>query len=158
MQRRVIELTNILSECNMKDLQIFYPFLVEHIFGINPSYGNGWNLSRISRRHDLGDFDALFKFFHPFGFFFELIYKLLGDVYLKYEYPLTFLPSRLRQVILEGSVPQFYLDKLQIDPNLREPTGLLLSILLIALFNCILNSFFFSFKSKFFLNQSNRCI
>ncbi|KAK6638019.1 hypothetical protein RUM44_008443 [Polyplax serrata] len=134
MQRRIVELTNILGECNTKDLQVFFPFLVEHIFGVNPSYGPGWNLLRTSRRHDVGDFEALYKFLHPFGMFFEIIYKLLGDVYLKYEYPLTFLPSKLRQAILEGSVPQFYLDKLQIDPHLREPVGLLLSILLLTIY------------------------
>lgn len=128
MQRRVVELTNILLECNIKDLQIFFPYLVEHIFGINPPYGGGWNLLKTFRRQNPSDFEALFKFLHPFGPFFDIIYKLLIDVYLKFEYPLTLLPSKLKHVILEGSVSQFYIDKLHIDPNLREPTGLLLSM------------------------------
>lgn len=130
MQRRVAELTVILSECSMKDLQMLFPLMVEHIFGINPSLGTGWNLLRISRHYSNSDFDAIYRFLHPSGIFFEIIYKLLGDVYLKYEYPITFLPPRLKQMILDGSVPSFYMDKLQIDPNLRVPTGLILSILL----------------------------
>lgn len=110
MQRRVTELTIILSECSLKDLQIFFPFLVEHIFGVNPSYGNGWGLLRISRKNDTGDFEALYRFLHPFGPFFDIVYRLLSDVYLKYEYSISFLPTKL-------------------DPSLREPTALLLSIL-----------------------------
>lgn len=130
MQRRVSELTVILSQCSMKDLQLLFPVLVEHIFGVNPSFGVGWNLLKTSRYYNGGDFDAIFRFLHPVGPFFDVVYKLLGDVYLKYEYPMTFLPTRLKQMILDGSVPAFYMDKLQIDPNLRAPTGLVLSILL----------------------------
>lgn len=130
MQKRVNELTYILQECSMKDVQIIFPFLVEHIFGVNPSFGNGWNLLVTSRTSNSGDFDALYTFLHPFGTLFEIIYKLLGDVYSKYEYPITLLPQRLRQMILNGSVPQFFVDKIQIDPNFRAPTALVLSILL----------------------------
>ncbi|KAL0272445.1 UNVERIFIED_CONTAM: hypothetical protein PYX00_005408 [Menopon gallinae] len=127
MQKRVTELTYILQECSMKDVQIIFPFLVEHIFGVNPSFGNGWNLLGTSRTSNCGDFDALYTFLHPFGTLFEIIYKLLGDVYSKYEYPITLLPQRLRQMILDGSVPQFFVDKLQIDPNFRAPTALVLN-------------------------------
>lgn len=127
IQRRIAELTIILSECSMKDLQALFPLMVEHIFGINPSLGTGWNLLRISRQFNNSDFDAIYRFLHPSGIFFEIIYKLLGDVYLKYEYPVTFLPQRLKQMILDGSVPSFYMDKLQIDPNVRVPTGLILN-------------------------------
>lgn len=130
LRRRIAELTVVLRECNIKELEPLLLSLIENIFGIKSTYANsmGWLLHTIVKSSD--DFDAIFTFLHPQGVLFEAIYKVLGDFYLKYEFQLSYLPQKFMKMILDGKIPPFYMDKIQIDSYTRSPTALALSILL----------------------------
>jgi len=90
LQYRCDELTNIFGEFGNKELQMVLPQLLESLFGLTDQMG--WGLRTIYRNTQPREFDILFKFLHPQGVVFRLCYKLLTDCYVKYEFPLTYLP------------------------------------------------------------------
>lgn len=90
LQNKCEELTKVINECGYKELQILYPYIVESMFGINTQ--RGWGLRTTSRSIHATDFQILYQFLHPQGPLFQLCYKLIGDSYLRYDYPLSLVP------------------------------------------------------------------
>lgn len=90
LQQRCGELTILFDRANPKDLQHIFPILIERIFGLNGSVG--WGLRSITCETNNRDFNILHHFLGPLGPVFRLIYKLLGDGFVRYDYPLSQLP------------------------------------------------------------------
>lgn len=63
---------------------------MESIFGT--SGGLSWGLRNITPTSHPQDFVTLHHFLGPLGPVFRLIYKLLTDIQVKYEYSVTHLP------------------------------------------------------------------
>nr|CAD7410876.1 unnamed protein product [Timema cristinae] len=118
------QIEHLLQECTMKDLQTVYPILVENIFGITNQIG--WGL-RSTYRDSKTNYDTLLKFLDPEGPMFNVCYKLILNCYVKYVLPLSCLPVKIKKMIENGTVPPFYSDKVQIDPQTRMPTSLCLN-------------------------------
>nr|CAD7457012.1 unnamed protein product [Timema tahoe] len=118
------QIEHLLQECSMKDLQTVYPILVENIFGITNQIG--WGL-RSTYRDSKTNYDILLKFLDPQGPMFNVCYKLILNCYVKYVLPLSCLPVKIKKMIENGTVPPFYNDKVQIDPQTRMPTSLCLN-------------------------------
>ncbi|KDR21935.1 Sphingomyelin phosphodiesterase 4 [Zootermopsis nevadensis] len=125
LQYRCDELANIFEEFGNKELQMILPQLLESLFGLTDQMG--WGLRTIYHNMQPCEFDILFRFLHPHGAMFRLCYKLLTDFYAKYEFPLTYLPGKVRKQIEDGMVPPFYSNKVQLDPQTRVPISLTLN-------------------------------
>ena len=70
------------------------PHLLENIFGLTNQ--TGWGLRTIYRNCQPLEFEKLFRFLEPNGPVFRLCYKLLAECYVKYEFPLTYLPVSVK--------------------------------------------------------------
>ncbi|XP_071446859.1 sphingomyelin phosphodiesterase 4 [Hetaerina americana] len=130
---RVEDIITVLDQCSNKELQSVYPILLESLFGTNDTYG--WNLRNVYSNQNPRDFDLLFRFLHPNGPIFRLCYKLIGDSYLKYDFPLSYLPGKVKQLIKKGMAPPFYVDKLQMDSQSGKPFSLALNPFELFVFN-----------------------
>lgn len=71
------------------ELHNFYPVLIDNIFG--PQGTLSWGL-RSTTETQTEDFRQLQHFLSPMGPMFKLIYTLLKDPNIKYEFCLTYLP------------------------------------------------------------------
>ncbi|XP_034252630.1 sphingomyelin phosphodiesterase 4 isoform X2 [Thrips palmi] len=137
LQYRCEEITRIIDELGTKELQNALPLLLADLFGVShqgssnitSSTVGGWGLRTrtLLQPNEFTDYNVLYQFLHPQGPLFRLLYKLLQDCHLKYEFPLHWLPARIKHLILRGMVPPFYLDKLQFDPQTKTPTSLALN-------------------------------
>lgn len=87
---RCAELTLMIDKCSSKDLQTLFPSLVENIFGTNG--GVSWGIRNITAASPGNEFNTLVHFLGPLGPIFRLIYKILADTQIKYEYSLMHLP------------------------------------------------------------------
>ncbi|PSN42217.1 hypothetical protein C0J52_11254 [Blattella germanica] len=128
LQHRCEQLAIIFAEYGNKELQMVLPHLLENLFGLTNHVG--WGLRTIYRNSQPREFEILFRFLEPNGPIFRLCYKLLTESSIKYEFPIAYLPVKVRKSMEDGMIPPFYADKLQIDPQTRIPTSLVLSILL----------------------------
>lgn len=124
--------------------------MIHSLFGINDNIG--WGLHSINAKKNPQEYDTLCYFLGPMGPIFSLCYKLLPDCYLKYNFPVSYLPvsfiisrdfkiifilyfifsfsqAKIRLMLEEGIIPPFYLDKIKDDHNSRSLTELAMSIL-----------------------------
>lgn len=102
LQYRCEEITRIIDELGTKELQNALPLLLADLFGVSgPSASNatttpntGWGLRirTVMQSNEFTDYNVLYQFLHPQGPLFRLLYKLLQDCHLKYEFPLQWLP------------------------------------------------------------------
>lgn len=83
-------ISRLVNECTNKELENFFPLLIEDLFGISNQVG--WKLRQIKFSYNPHEYELLVKFLHPNGPVFKLCYKLLSDCHLKYDFPLTYLP------------------------------------------------------------------
>lgn len=90
IEYRCDEIARIIEEFGSKELQNAYPFIIESLFGISNQIG--WGLRCTYRKNHSREFDILFRFLHPQGPLMKLAYKLLSDPYVKFEFPLEYLP------------------------------------------------------------------
>lgn len=74
----------------MKDLHTVFPLLIDNIFG--PHGTVCWELRSITANANPQDFQALQHFLSPLGPMFKIIYTLLRDPQLKFEFSLSYLP------------------------------------------------------------------
>lgn len=93
---RCAELGLLIDRCSLKDLQLFYPQLVQSIFGSSASLDGsgstiGWGLRTVTGLSNAHEFDVLYSFFIPLGPMFRLCYRLLGDG-IKFDVPVEMLP------------------------------------------------------------------
>ncbi|XP_046389707.1 sphingomyelin phosphodiesterase 4 [Ischnura elegans] len=133
LQYRVEDIVTVLEQCSNKELQSVYPILLESLFGTNDTYG--WNLRNVYNNQNPREFDLLFQFLHPNGPIFRACYKLIGDSYLKYDFPLSYLPGKVKKLIEKGMAPPFYVDKLQVDSQTGKPFSLALNPFELYVFN-----------------------
>lgn len=125
LQQRCEELTRIINECTFKEMQIVYPLILESIFGATDNCG--WGLHSIYKNHNPYEYEIIYQFLRPQGPLFQLCYRLISDNYLRYDFPVAWLPVSLRQIIEDGGVPPFYVGKIQIDPNTRTRVSIALN-------------------------------
>ncbi|XP_075220437.1 sphingomyelin phosphodiesterase 4-like isoform X2 [Lycorma delicatula] len=125
LPNRCETIARLVKECTNKELENFFPLLIDDLFGITNQVG--WKLRSIKFNSNPYEFEILTKFLHPNGPVFKLCYKLLSDCHLKYDFPLSYLPIKVQQMIGDGMVPSFYADKLQVDHKNRTPLGLALN-------------------------------
>lgn len=114
---RCRELTVLIEKSSTADLQHVFPVLIHSLFGINDNVG--WGLHSINAKKNPQEYDTLCYFLGPMGPIFSLCYKLLPDCYLKYNFPVSYLPAKIRLMLEEGIIPPFYLDKIKDDHNSR---------------------------------------
>ncbi|XP_011506496.1 PREDICTED: sphingomyelin phosphodiesterase 4 [Ceratosolen solmsi marchali] len=120
--QRCKELATLIDELSTTELQHIFPVLIDSLFGISDNIG--WGLHTISLKKYPQEYEVLCNFLSPQGPIFSLCYKLLPDCYLKYNFPVSYLPSKIRHMLEEGIIPPFYSDKLRDDHGSRFSTVL----------------------------------
>ncbi|KAI4462177.1 sphingomyelin phosphodiesterase 4 [Holotrichia oblita] len=124
IQQRCADLAILFQRGSLRDLQAIFPLLVDNIFG--PQGTLSWGLRSITVTLKSQDFHTLQQFLSPCGPFFQLIYGLLKDPFIKYDFSVAFLPiivifksrppnkvSKLLKTNLFGEVPSEYTAVLQ---------------------------------------------
>lgn len=112
----------ILNEYSPKEIHAILPLLVRSIFNFNNNLP-GWWISNAGG----ADFNRLRDLLDPRGPLLQIIYKLTADSACKYEFPLTCLPYPTQCLIEEGTIPSFYMDKIQFNPTGKPFHSLLLN-------------------------------
>ncbi|XP_063239013.1 sphingomyelin phosphodiesterase 4 [Bacillus rossius redtenbacheri] len=133
LRRRCAEVGRLLDECRERDLEALFPAVVGDVFGAGGS--RDWGLRSTLRKYAPADFDALVGLLGPQGPVFRACYRLLANCYLKYQFPLAFLPPKIKKLIEDGSVPPFYMDKVYVDHQTRMVAALQLNPLELYLFH-----------------------
>lgn len=77
--------------------QNIFPILIDHIFG--PQSTLSWGLRITSSSVNEQDFQAMRHFLSPTGPFFKLIYTLLRDPLVKYDFSAMYLPVSIFQIL-----------------------------------------------------------
>lgn len=80
----------LIDESSTTELQLVFPLLIESLFGIVDNVG--WGLHSITMKKNPQEYEVLCHFLGPMGPIFSLCYKLLPDCYLKYNFPVSYLP------------------------------------------------------------------
>ncbi|EZA53176.1 Sphingomyelin phosphodiesterase [Ooceraea biroi] len=119
---RCRDLAILIDESSTTELQHVFPLLIDSLFGIVDNIG--WGLHLITLRKNPLEYEALCHFLSPQGPMFSLCYKLLPDCYLKYNFPVSYLPSKIRSMLEEAVISPFYLDKIKDDQGTRVPSAL----------------------------------
>ncbi|XP_072762294.1 sphingomyelin phosphodiesterase 4 isoform X3 [Anoplolepis gracilipes] len=123
---RCRNLAILIDESSTTELQLVFPLLIDSLFGIVDNIG--WNLHSITLKKNPQEYEALCNFLSPQGPMFSLCYKLLPDCYLKYNFPISYLPSKIRSMLEEAVISPFYLDKIRDDQGTRVPSALSMMI------------------------------
>lgn len=119
---RCRDLSILIDESSTTELQLVFPLLIDSLFGIVDNIG--WGLHNITLKKNPHEYSALCHFLSPQGSMFSLCYKLLPDCYLKYNFPVSYLPSKIRSMLEEAIISPFYLDKIRDDQGTRVPSAL----------------------------------
>uniref|UniRef100_A0A8D8S008 Sphingomyelin phosphodiesterase 4 n=1 Tax=Cacopsylla melanoneura TaxID=428564 RepID=A0A8D8S008_9HEMI len=119
-EQKCEQLTQYLDNCMLSTLESVFPIIISDIFGTDQPSFNGWNLCILAHDIKSRDFAAAHNFLAPNGTIFKVIYTLLKDFYIKYRFPVEYLPADIQKSIKDGTVSQFYLDKLCIDPKFHK--------------------------------------
>ncbi|XP_015116625.1 sphingomyelin phosphodiesterase 4 [Diachasma alloeum] len=122
LPERCRELAVLIDESSTTELQNVFPLLIDSIFGVTNNVG--WGLHSINLRRHPQEYEILSNFLGPQGPIFSLCYKLLPDCYLKYDFPVSYLPPKIQVMLEEGIIPPFYSDKLKNDHSSRMPSAL----------------------------------
>lgn len=122
---RCREIATLIDESSTTDLQHVFPVLVHSLFGVTDNIG--WGLHSINLKRNQQEYEILCHFLGPQGPIFSLCYKLLPDCYLKYKFPLSYLPSKIRLMLEDGIIPPFYSDKIRVDQSTRLPSALFMN-------------------------------
>nr|XP_012146579.1 PREDICTED: sphingomyelin phosphodiesterase 4 isoform X3 [Megachile rotundata] len=120
--QRCKEIATLIEESSTTELQHVFPILIDSLFGTTDNIG--WGLHSITYKKNLQEYETLCNFLNPLGPVFSLCYKLLPDCYLKYNFPVSYLPVKIRSMLEEGVIPPFYLDKIREDQGIRTVTAL----------------------------------
>ncbi|XP_012349090.1 sphingomyelin phosphodiesterase 4 isoform X1 [Apis florea] len=115
--QRCKEIAMLIDESSTTELQHVFSILIDSLFGITDNIG--WGLHSITFKKNAQEYETLCNFLNPQGPVFSLCYKLLPDCYLKYNFPVSFLPAKIRLMLEEGVIPPFYLDKIRDDQSTR---------------------------------------
>lgn len=88
--QRCKEIAMLIDESSTTELQHVFSILIDSLFGITDNIG--WGLHSITFKKNAQEYETLCNFLNPQGPVFSLCYKLLPDCYLKYNFPVSFLP------------------------------------------------------------------
>ncbi|KAG7198868.1 hypothetical protein KM043_015694 [Ampulex compressa] len=128
LPQRCRDIAILIEESSTAELQHVFPILIDSLFGISDNIA--WGLHNLTLKRNPLEYETLCNFLGPQGPIFSLCYKLLPDCYLKYNFPVSYLPSKIRCMLEEGVIPPFYLDKIRDDQGTRLASALYMSILL----------------------------
>ncbi|XP_071093679.1 sphingomyelin phosphodiesterase 4-like isoform X2 [Haliotis cracherodii] len=139
LPHRCRDLDDIIRTTSIKELRHALPYIIENMFG----FGNesGWGIDKIDKHNHPQEFECLRRFLAPDSRLLNLIYRLQGEIYLSYEFPFKYLPAPTRQMIEEGLMPVFLVNKIQ-SQGLTGQTFLSLSAFEYFLFHlayCLVN-------------------
>ncbi|XP_018579891.1 sphingomyelin phosphodiesterase 4 [Anoplophora glabripennis] len=124
IRTRCAELTVLLDRGGLLELHNFFPILIDNIFG--PQGTLSWGL-RTTTEDQCEDFRQLQHFLSPGGPLFKLIYTLLRDPNIKYDFPLTYLPAKIRQFLEHSQGHPFYSELIHVNPQTKQIMSLLLN-------------------------------
>ncbi|XP_056639509.1 sphingomyelin phosphodiesterase 4 isoform X1 [Diorhabda sublineata] len=124
IRARCAELTVLLDRGNLVELHSFFPILIENIFG--PQGTVSWGL-RTTTENDQEDFRQLQHFLSPCGPIFKLIYTLLKDPNIRYEFSLAYLPSKIKQFLENSQGHPFYSELLHSNLQTKQTVSLMLN-------------------------------
>lgn len=96
---RCRELAVLIDELSTNELQHVFPMLINSIFGLSGD-NVGWGLHTLTLKSCPQEFEVLCNFLSPTGPVFSLCYKLLPDCYLKYNFPVSYLPVSFENDLL----------------------------------------------------------
>lgn len=112
LSERLHQLRMIENVATTKDLQAFFPILVQSIFGNMSNNPTGWNLRTTSTNSS--EYYLLYNYFNPHESFFRLIYRLQSS-FVKFELPFPELPRGFRTMLENGRIDSFYSKLISID-------------------------------------------
>ncbi|CAG9860561.1 unnamed protein product [Phyllotreta striolata] len=124
LRTRCAELTVLLDRGNLLELHSFFPILIENIFGSQGSIS--WGL-RSTTESESEDFRQLHHFLSPCGPVFKLIYTLLKDPNIRYEFPLGCLPLKIRQFLENSQMHPFYSELVHCNSQTKQIVSLMLN-------------------------------
>lgn len=126
LNQRIYQLVHCIDTAPLKDLQAFFPRLVQDIFGgtLFQDFNVGWGLRVVTDKNP--EFELLYSFFEPNASFFRLIYRLLGDS-IRFEITGMELPLKMRQMLETGRCSTFYANLLNADNFHHRAVSLTLS-------------------------------
>lgn len=124
LRTRCAELTVLLDRGNLLELHSFFPVLIDNIFG--PQGTLSWGL-RSTTESEHEDFRQLHHFLSPCGPMFKLIYTLLKDPNIRYEFPLAYLPLKIRQFLENSHGHPFYSELIHINIQTKQIMSLMLN-------------------------------
>lgn len=113
MQERIAHLRYCIDSAPLKDLQSFFPALINSIFGGQQANSLGWGLRILVA--NCPDYHLLYHFFNSHDAFFRLLYRLQTG-FVKFEMNFHELPRGFR-TMLEGSrqLNPFYSNMINVD-------------------------------------------
>ncbi|XP_046543533.1 sphingomyelin phosphodiesterase 4-like isoform X2 [Haliotis rubra] len=111
LPHRCRDLEDIIRTTSIKELRHALPYIIENMFGFGNE--NGWGIDKIDKHNHPQEFECLRRFLAPESQLLNLIYRLQGEIYLSYEFPFKYLPAPTRQMMEEGMMPAFFVNKLQ---------------------------------------------
>nr|XP_042898272.1 sphingomyelin phosphodiesterase 4 isoform X2 [Parasteatoda tepidariorum] len=113
LTERCFQITQLLQDAPLKEVQYIFPGVIENIFGVRS--GIDWGFLKLDKNTQSRDFDSLRKLLAPDGPILKLVYKFTEDVSPKFEFPFSWLPVPSQLMLQEGKVPGLYVNKLQIS-------------------------------------------
>lgn len=114
LQERIAHLRYCIDSAPLKDLQGFFPVLINSIFG--SQNGIGWNLRTITSSSP--EYYLLYNFFNPHDAFFRLLYRLQTG-FVKFDMHFNELPRGFKNMLMVGDsgrqLNSFYSNMINID-------------------------------------------
>lgn len=111
LQDRINHLRYCIESAPLKDLQSFYPVLINSIF--NTSNGIGWGLRTVTS--NCPEYYLLYNFFNPHDAFFRLVYRLQQG-FVKFDIHFNELTRGFRNMLENGrQLNQFYSNMISVD-------------------------------------------
>lgn len=94
--QRCREIALLIDELSITELHYVFPILIDSLFGITDNVG--WGLHSICLKRYPQEYEVLCNFLSPQGPLFSICYKLLPDCYLKYNFPVSYLPVSINEL------------------------------------------------------------
>lgn len=111
LQDRVTHLRYCIESAPLKDLQGFFPALINSIF--NSQNNIGWGLRTTTANSP--EYYLLYNFFNPHEAFFRLLYRLHAG-FVKFEANINEIPRGFRSYIENGrQLNSFYSNMINVD-------------------------------------------
>ncbi|XP_017772649.1 PREDICTED: sphingomyelin phosphodiesterase 4 isoform X2 [Nicrophorus vespilloides] len=125
VDQRCADLTVLFERGTKKELATFFPMLIDNIFGPQGTFS--WSLRTQLPQNNPNEFKVLLNFLKPMGPVFKLIYLLLQEPNIKYEFSLMYLPTKVKMMLDSSNIHPFYQEILQYNNQTKQITSLLLN-------------------------------